>query len=607
MIRSMNIEKKIEEKTIEALQSLYAATVEKVSLEKTNPDFVGDITLVVFNFLKISRKKPEETAAEIGNYLKTHIPEVADFNVVKGFLNIVIDNGFWLGYFKAIYSRPFVDPARVGLPSNAPTIMVEYSSPNTNKPLHLGHVRNNLLGYSVSQILKAAGNNVVKTNLVNDRGIHICKSMLAWKKWGGGETPESSGLKGDHLVGKYYVEFDKQFKVQSSKLKSEGLSEEDAEKKAPIMLEIQDMLRKWEAGDKETRDLWEMMNGWVYKGFEVTYNMLGVSFDKTYYESNTYLLGKNIIDGGLASGVLKHRADNSVYIDLTPEGLDEKTLLRADGTSVYMTQDLGTAVQRFEEYNFDKIVYTVGNEQDYHFKVLFLILKKLGYKWADGLYHLSYGMVELPEGKMKSREGTVVDADELMQEMINTAAATTKELGKAEGLSEADSEHLYRTIGLGALKYFMLKIDPKKKMLFNPAESIDFNGNTAPFIQFNYVRIQALLRKANEDQTLKIVGGLEVLSEIPLESLLPKEKALIIQLYNFNAALAQAASEYSPAIIANYVYDLAKEYSQYYHDTPIFKEEKKELIVFRLQLSKTVGHAIQSCMELLGIEVPDRM
>ncbi len=603
----MNIEKKISEKTIEALQSLYSAIVEKVSLEKTNPDFVGDITLVVFNFLKISKKKPEETATEIGNYLKSNIDEVVDFNVVKGFLNIVIDDSFWLNYFKSINGKPFIDLTRAGLPTNAPTVMVEYSSPNTNKPLHLGHVRNNLLGYSVSEILKAAGNNVIKTNLVNDRGIHICKSMLAWKKWGGGETPESSGLKGDHLVGKYYVEFDKQFKVQSSKLKAEGVSDEEAEKKAPIMLEIQDMLRKWEAGDKETRALWEMMNGWVYKGFDATYKMLGVSFDKTYYESNTYLLGKNIIDDGLAKGVLKRRADNSIYIDLTADGLDEKTLLRADGTSVYITQDLGTAVQRFEEYKFDKLVYTVGNEQDYHFKVLFLILKKLGYKWSDGLYHLSYGMVELPEGKMKSREGTVVDADELMQEMINTAAATTKELGKAEGLSETEAETLYRTIGLGALKYFMLKIDPKKKMLFNPAESIDFNGNTAPFIQFNYVRIQALLRKAKEDYFKDNLEILDASTDIPSASLLPKEKQLIIQLYGFNSTLNQAANEYSPAVIANYVYDLAKEFSQYYHDTPIFKEEKKDLILFRLQLSKTIGIAIKSSMQLLGIEVPERM
>lgn len=704
--RFMNIEKKISEKTIEALQSLYSNTVEKVTLEKTNPDFVGDITLVVFNFLKISKKKPEETAYEIGNYLKSNVAEVSDFNVVKGFLNIVIEDSFWLNYFSSINDKPFINPS---LPPNAPTVMVEYSSPNTNKPLHLGHVRNNLLGFSVSEILKAAGNNVIKTNLVNDRGIHICKSMLAWKKWGGGETPESSGLKGDHLVGKYYVKFDLEYKKEYKEvevlaeyvykhnisfIESRNLSEivrantlvsilsiikikylipknttgisteaesqlsemsidkwfekyglslnpdfnktirkymqdiyiecentiknkdknneikdwvfEKIRTSAPILEDTQDMLRKWESGDKETRELWEMMNAWVYKGFDATYKMLGVSFDKTYYESNTYLLGKNIIDAGLATGVLKHRVDKSVYIDLTAHGLDEKTLLRADGTSVYMTQDLGTALQRFEEYKFDKLVYTVGNEQDYHFKVLFLILKKMGYVWADGLFHLSYGMVELPAGKMKSREGTVVDADELMQEMIATAAATTKELGKTEALSDSDAEILYRTIGLGALKYFILKVDPKKKMLFNPAESIDFNGNTAPFIQFNYVRIQALLRKAKEELN-EMFDKLDIAVEIPSDNLLPKEKALIIQLYNFNSILNQAANEYSPAVIANYVYDLAKEYSQYYHDTPIFKEEKKDLILFRLQLSKTIGDAIRSSMKLLGIEVPERM
>lgn len=595
----MNIEKKLAEKTIEALHSLYGATIEKVVFEKTNPDFVGDLTLVVFNFLKISKKKPEETATEIGNFLKTHIAEVADFNVVKGFLNLVIDNSFWLNYFKFINGKPFIN---VTLAENAPTVMVEYSSPNTNKPLHLGHVRNNLLGYSVAEILKAAGNKVIKVNLVNDRGIHICKSLLAWQKWGNGETPESSGMKGDHLVGKYYVEFDKNYKLQIVDGKLKGLSEEEAEKQAPLMIEAQQMLLKWEAGDKEVRTLWQMMNSWVYKGFEATYKMMGVNFDKTYYESNTYILGKNIIDDGLAKGVLKRRADNSIYIDLTPDGLDEKTLLRGDGTSVYMTQDLGTAVQRAEETPFDKLIYTVGNEQDYHFKVLFLILKKLGYKWADGLFHLSYGMVELPEGKMKSREGTVVDADDLMKVMIETAAATTKELGKHEGLSDAEAEKLFYTIGMGALKYFILKVDPKKKMLFNPAESIDFNGNTAPFIQFNYVRIQALLRKAGEGWDFH---DIDVFTHNI--ALLPKEKELIIKLYNFNAAVQQAAIEYSPAVIANYVYELAKEYSQYYHDTPILKESQKDLVLFRLQLSKIIGNAIRSAMQLLGIEVPDRM
>jgi len=595
----MNIEQKLAEKTIEAIQSLYGAQIDKINFEKTNPDFEGDLTLVVFPFLKVSKKKPEDTANDIGNYLKQHSAEVASFNVIKGFLNLVIDNSFWLNYFKNINGKSFVNAS---VAENAPVVMLEYCSPNTNKPIHLGHVRNNLLGHSVSEILKAAGNKVIKTNLVNDRGIHICKSMLAWQKWGNGETPESSGIKGDHLVGKYYVAFDKQYKSQVEELINKGKTKEEAEKQAPLMLEVQEMLRKWEAGDKAVRTLWETMNGWVYKGFDQTYNMLGVSFDKIYYESNTYLLGKDIIDDGLAKNVFKRRADNSIYIDLTADGLDEKTLLRADGTSVYMTQDLGTALQRSKEVNFNKMIYTVGNEQDYHFKVLFLILKKLGYSWADGLYHLSYGMVELPHGKMKSREGTVVDADDLMQEMIDTAEKTSKELGKVEGLSDTEAKELYKTIGLGALKYFMLKVDPKKKMLFNPAESIDFNGHTAPFIQFNYVRIKALLRKAAEGWNF---NDLDVFTHNV--DLLPKEKALIIQLYGFNHTVKQAAAELNPALIANYAYDLAKEYSQYYHDTPILKEEQKDLILFRLHLSNTVGIAIKQAMELLGIQMPEKM
>ncbi len=596
----MNIEKKLSEKIIEAFQSLYGGTIDNVTFEKTSSDFKGDLTFVVFNYLKLSKKSPEVTANEIGTYLIQNLTEVSDFNAVKGFLNITINDFFWLNYFNSINGKaiPF-DSA----PPNPSTIMVEYSSPNTNKPLHLGHVRNNLLGYSVAEILKATGNHVIKTNIVNDRGIHICKSMLAWQKWGNGETPESTGMKGDHLVGKYYVVFDKQYKSQITELKSEGLSEEQAIANSPLMKEAQQMLLDWENNNADVRKLWTMMNGWVYKGFESTYKMMGVDFDKIYYESNTYLLGKNIIEEGLKKDILKRRADNSVYIDLTADGLDEKTLLRGDGTSVYITQDLGTAVQRADEDHFNKLIYTVGNEQDYHFKVLFLILKKLGYEWADGLFHLSYGMVELPEGKMKSREGTVVDADELMQEMINTAAATTKELGKATDLTNDELEKLYRTIGLGALKYFMLKIDPKKKMLFNPAESIDFNGNTAPFIQFNYVRIQALLRKAKE--------GSSDFADIDLVKqnveLLPKEKELIIKLYNFNTTLNQAAKEYSPALIANYVYDLAKEYSQYYHEIPILKEELKDLMLFRLQLSKTIGFTIKKSMNLLGIDVPERM
>jgi arginyl-tRNA synthetase len=596
----MTIEQTLTGKTKEALQALYGVELDKVAFEKTNPDFEGDFTLVVFPFLKVSKKKPEDTATEIGTYLKENTSEIASFNVVKGFLNLVISDGYWLNYFKNINGKSLINAT---LPSDAPTVMVEYSSPNTNKPLHLGHVRNNLLGYSVSEILKAAGNNVVKVNLVNDRGIHICKSMLAWQKWGNGETPASSGLKGDHLVGKYYVEFDKHYKSEIESLVNQGKTKEEAEKQASLMLEIQEMLRKWESGDKATRELWEMMNGWVYTGFESTYKMLGVDFDKTYYESNTYLLGKDLIEFGLSKGVFKRRADNSVFIDLTEDGLDEKTLLRGDGTSVYMTQDLGTATKRAEEINFSKLIYTVGNEQDYHFKVLFLILNKLGYEWAKGLYHLSYGMVELPNGKMKSREGTVVDADELMQEMIATAAKTTKELGKAEGLSEDEANQLYANIGLGALKYFMLKVDPKKKMLFNPEESIDFNGNTAPFIQFNYVRIKALLRKAKD--------GLDNFNDIDVfthnVNLLKKEKELIIKLYQFNGVLQQAANEYNPALIANYTYELAKEYSQYYHDTPILKESEKDLILFRLHLSKTIGIALKSSMGLLGITMPEKM
>ena len=595
----MTLEQILIKKTDQALTSLYGASSDKITFEKTNPDFTGDLTLVVFNFLKISKKKPEETAAEIGEYLKASLPEVADFNVVKGFLNLIISDTFWLNYFKDIYGKPFINNI---LLKNAPTVMVEYASPNTNKPLHLGHVRNILLGYSVSKILSAAGNKVVKTSVVNDRGIHICKSMITWKKFGKGETPESSGMKGDHLVGKYYVAFDKHYKSEIESLKNKGIGEEEAKVNAPLMKEAQDMLRKWEANDKDVRELWTMMNGWVYEGFAESYKTLGVDFDSTYYESNTYLLGKEIIDTGLAKEILKTREDKSIFIDLTSNGLDEKTLLRSDGTSVYMTQDLGTALLRHQEVNFEKMIYTVGNEQDYHFKVLFLILKKMGYAWADGLHHLSYGMVELPEGKMKSREGTVVDADDLMEVMINTAAATTKELGKVEGLTEDEANHLYKTIGLGALKYFILKVDPKKKMLFNPSESIDFNGNTAPFIQFNYVRIQALIRKATESGQY---NENNILSENI--NLLAKEKELIKKLYSFNNILQQAALELSPALIANYVYDLAKEFSQYYHETPILKEEKKALIEFRLQLSKTIGVAIKTGMGLLGIDVPERM
>jgi arginyl-tRNA synthetase len=595
----MSIEQQLTLETIKAFKTLYNADVAQITFEKTNPDYEGDFTLVVFNFLKLSKKKPEDTAYDIGNFLKENIATVSRFNVVKGFLNIVVTENYWLNYFNEIFGKRFVSNK---VDEDAPVVMVEYSSPNTNKPLHLGHVRNILLGYSVAQLLKANGNKVIKTNLVNDRGIHICKSMLAWKKYGNNETPESSGLKGDHLVGKYYVAFDKQYKLEIAEMLAQGIAKEDAEQKAPLMLEAKEMLRQWEAGDIETRKLWSTMNNWVYQGFDKSYKTMGVDFDKIYYESNTYLLGKNIIDEGLAKGVLQRRADNSVFIDLTSDGLDEKTLLRSDGTALYMTQDLGTAFQRYEQSGFQKLIFTVGNEQDYHFKVLFLILKKIGYEWANGLFHLSYGMVELPEGKMKSREGTVVDADDLMDLMISTAESTTNELGKAMDLNEEEAKTLYSQIGLGALKYFILKVDPKKKMLFNPAESIDFNGNTAPFIQFNYVRIAALLRKAKEQA---LINDTSVL--LKKEDLQVKEKQLIVKLYQFKQTLNQAANELSPAVMANYCYDLAKEYSQYYHDTPILKETNKTILEFRLQLSKTIGIALKDGMQLLGIEMPERM
>lgn len=597
---SMTIEKILSEQTIIALKSLYGANIEKVTFEQTNADYEGDLTLVVFPFLKVSKKNPQETATEIGNFLKEHVSEIAAFNVVKGFLNLSIDSLYWLNYFKSLRGKDFIAKKPV---ENAATVIVEYSSPNTNKPLHLGHIRNNLLGFSVAEILKAAGYKVIKANIVNDRGIHICKSMLAWQKWGNGETPETTGMKGDHLVGKYYVEFDKHYKAQIAELEKQGKTKEEAEKQAPLMLEAQEMLVKWEANDKAIRELWQMMNSWVYDGFAVTYKMLGVDFDKTYYESNTYLLGKSVTEQGLKEGVFQQRPDKSIFIDLTEDGLDEKTLLRGDGTSVYITQDLGTAIQRHQEEHFNKMAYVVGNEQDYHFKVLFLILKKLGYEWASGLSHLSYGMVELPHGKMKSREGTVVDADDLMQEMIDTAAEMTEELGKASDLSEKEALHLYRTVGLGALKYFMLKVDPKKKMLFNPAESIDFHGNTAPFIQYNYVRTQALLRKVETNWQS------EFDTSICKQHIQVKEKELIIKIAGFDTALKQAAQEYSPAIIANYVYDLAKDFSQYYHDpnTIILKEQNKDMLNFKLQLSHTIGVVIKTSMSLLGIEVPEKM
>jgi arginyl-tRNA synthetase len=599
----MQIESILSEKISQALSSLFSLDVksETIDYQKTNKDFVGDITLVVFPFVKASRKSPEETAKLVGDYLKEHVAEVADYNVVKGFLNLVISDLIWLEFFKSNYSHENFGPRNPG--TSGKTIMLEYSSPNTNKPLHLGHIRNNLLGFSVSLILEANGDKVIKTNLVNDRGIHICKSMLAWKKWGNGETPASSGLKGDHLVGKYYVEFDKRYKAEIKVLEESGISKELAEKQAPVMLEIQEMLRLWEAGDKETLDLWKTMNSWVYAGIEVTYNTLGVHFDKIYYESQTYLLGKDIVQQGLEKGVFFKKDDGSVWIDLTADKLDLKLVLRADGTSVYITQDLGTAALRFKEFpQLNQLIYTVGNEQEYHFKVLFHILDKLGLQQARNCYHLSYGMVELPEGKMKSREGTVVDADDLVTEMIQTAREMTEELGKVDDFTGAGAENLYRQIGLAALKYFILKVDPKKKMVFDPKESIDFRGNTGPFIQYTYARIRSLLSKAR-----KGIDFEDMIPDIQKVTMLPIERELIKGLYRFPAAIQTAAAEYNPGVIANYVYELCKDYSTCFQTVPVLKEENKELILFRLQLARMTSQVIKSSMNLLGIEVPERM
>jgi arginyl-tRNA synthetase len=583
----------------EALKNLYSldAAPETIAFQQTKKEFEGDLTIVVFPYVKVSKKGPEQTAAEIGEYLKVNCNQVEAYNVVKGFLNISLTQSFWIGYFNEIIALPKFGITEAK--ADSPQVLLEYSSPNTNKPLHLGHIRNHLLGFSVAELLKAAGNRVIKTSIINDRGVHICKSMLAWKRYGNNETPESTGMKGDHLVGKYYVAFDKVYKQEITTLVEQGMKQEEAEKKAPSMLEVQDMLRKWEAGDKEVVDLWKMMNAWVYAGFDVTYKTLGVDFDKTYYESNTYILGKDMVAEGLQKGVFFKKDDGSVWIDLTNDGLDQKLVQRADGTSVYITQDIGTAALRYKEYpELTKMIYTVGNEQDYHFKVLFLILGKLGYAWAKECYHLSYGMVELPEGKMKSREGTVVDADDLMQEMYDTAEATTKELGKIDGFTDEEAKELYRNISLGALKYFILKVDPKKKMLFDPKESIDFNGHTGPFIQYTYARIQSILRKANFTLTS------ETAATIGMQA---KEKDLIKIMHEFPQAVADAAKGYSPALLANYVYELAKVFNQFYHEITILKEENEELKIFRLNLAYKCGLVIKTSMKLLGINVPDRM
>ena len=593
----MNIEKFIADTVQGAVEALYGPlTGEQLQIQKTRKEFAGDYTLVTFPLLKKSRKSPEMTANEIGAWLKENQAEIKDFNVIKGFLNLELDPSFWADRFTEIIADKEFGYA----PATGRTIMIEYSSPNTNKPLHLGHIRNNLLGYSVAEILKANGHSVIKANLVNDRGIHICKSMLAWQLYGEGETPASSGMKGDHLVGKYYVEFDKHYKAEIKELMAEGMSEEEAKKQAPIMRGAQEMLRKWETGDEEVRALWTTMNGWVYDGFDVTYKALGVDFDKVYYESQTYLLGKSLVEEGLAKEVFYRREDNSVWIDLTGDGLDEKLLLRGDGTSVYMTQDLGTAFRRFEDNKLDDMIYVVGNEQNYHFQVLKLVLKKLGYaEWSDHITHLSYGMVELPEGKMKSREGTVVDADDLIADMVKTAREMSAELGKLDGCTEEEAEAVSTMVGLGALKYFILKVDPKKTMLFDPRESIDFNGNTGPFIQYTHARICSVLRKAAE-QGIAYDTKAEA-------ALIPEEIELVKMLSDYPATVAAAGENFAPSIIGAYIYELAKSFNGYYHDHSILREENAEVRKLRLQMAATVASVIRKGMKLLGIDVPERM
>lgn len=590
----MSLQQILTTKIQEAVQSLFDTTIERVEFQATRRDFEGDITFVIFPLVKVIKGNPIEIGNKIGEYLVENTSEVVRFNVVSGFLNIVISDKYYLDFFNQIKSNENFGSVAQG--ENA--AMVEYASPNTNKPLHLGHVRNVLLGYSVAQILKASGKKVYKTQVINDRGIHICKSMLAWKKFGNGETPESTGLKGDKLVGNYYVAFDKEYKNQINELVAQGKSEDEAKKQAPIMLEAQQMLLDWEAGKPEVLELWKMMNSWVYDGFDVTYKNIGVDFDKNYYESDTYLLGKDLVEEGLSKGVFYRKEDGSVWIDLTDEGLDEKLVLRSDGTSVYITQDIGTAIQRVKDFpDVNGMVYTVGNEQDYHFKVLFLILKKLGYSWAENLYHLSYGMVDLPSGKMKSREGTVVDADDLISDMETTAREISEELGKLDGYSDQDKAKLYKIIGLGALKYYILKVDPKKRILFNPQESVDFAGNTGPFIQYTYARIQSILRKADFDFS----------QPVSQTALGEKEKELIKQIALFPEVIQNAAATYSPALIANYVYDLVKEYNSFYQSVPILAAENQVDKIFRVQLSKKVGDTIKSGFSLLGIDVPERM
>ncbi len=595
----MSIESLLTSKVIEAVKQCYGADVEagNIQLQATRKEFAGDLTVVVFPFTRFSKKSPEETAKQLGDYLREHIDEIKDYNVVKGFLNIEISSAYWLGVLNEVAREEKYGYRKE---KSGSSYMIEYSSPNTNKPLHLGHIRNNLLGWSVSEIQKANGHDVKMVNLVNDRGIHICKSMIAWKKFADGATPESTGMKGDHFVGDYYVRFDKEYKAEIKKLMEQGMDEEEAKKNAPILLEAQEMLRKWEAGDEDTVSLWRTMNDWVLKGFDETYKLMGVGFDKVYFESQTYKKGRDIVLKGLADGVLYRKETGSVWADLTGDGLDHKLLLRDDGTSVYMTQDIGTAYDRFNEFSIDEMIYVVGNEQNYHFQVLSLICKKLGFDWADKIRHLSYGMVELPEGKMKSREGTVVDADDLMAEMINTARETSKELGKLEGYSEEEAEDVYRKVALGALKYFILKVDPKKTMMFNPKESIDFNGNTGPFIQYTYARIKSILRKAEE-------AGIQAGAADIHIALSDKEQDLIKSIAKLPAVVKEAGENYSPALLGNYAYELAKEFNQFYHDFSILKEEDIAVRNFRLLLAKECSEAIKNAMGMLGIEMPERM
>ncbi|MTE27906.1 arginine--tRNA ligase [Winogradskyella ouciana] len=593
----MNLQDTLEVYVKAAVKALFQSELESVEFQATRKEFAGDITVVVFPMLRVVKGNPAVIGEQVGQYLQDHVDLVKGFNVVKGFLNIEIDDAYYFNFFNEIKDKTNFGFVEL---KDDKAIMVEYSSPNTNKPLHLGHIRNVLLGYSVAEILKASGKKVYKTQIINDRGIHICKSMLAWQRFGNGETPQSTGLKGDKLVGNYYVEFDKAYKKEISELVSQGHSEEDAKKNAPILLEAQDMLRKWEAGDKDVVALWEKMNNWVYDGFEETYKAIGVDFDKYYYESQTYLLGKEFIAEGLKTGVFYKKNDGSVWCDLTDEGLDEKIVLRSDGTAVYMTQDIGTAIQRIKDYpDVGGMVYTVGNEQDYHFKVLFLILKKLGFDWAKNLYHLSYGMVDLPSGKMKSREGTVVDADDLIEEMANTAEEISKELGKLDEYSEEEKKTLYKTIGLGALKYYILKVDPKKRILFDPKESIDFQGNTGPFIQYTYARIQSILRKSDSDVTSTSLRDQIVLHE--------KEKQLLKQLEQFPEVIQNAAEQHSPALIANYTYDLVKDFNSFYQNVSILGADTDEEKGFRVALSRSVGQTIKNAFRVLGIEVPERM